>query len=166
MKKENKLFLSIFIGFLIVIIVVAIINNSIKKGIDLENLKGELFSLIGEDDGGWGEFENEESEEGYLEELENISNEDIENVSLNENLKNIFENQDIDNNLDERLNETKKESYSKQGYEDISFRKRTESSEGGVIYEFTIGFYISIILIILALGAVSFWFYSFFKKKN
>lgn len=166
MKKENKLFLSIFIGFLIVISIIVIINNSIKKGVDIEDLKGQLFSLTEEDDGGWGEFENKESEEELLEGLEDISNQNIENVSLNENLNNITENQTINNDLDERLNGTKNKIDYKQDYEGISFRKRTETSEGGIVYEFTIGFYISIILIILVLGAVSFWFYSFFKKKN
>lgn len=163
MKKENKLFLNTIIIFLFIAFVILIIRG--PKLIQDESLKGNLFTLIDEDDGGWGEWGNEDGEEELLG-LEGTINENIENISLDENLDNITENQDINNNLEKHLNETKKKSGYKQDYEGSFLGKKTKISVGGADYEFTIGFYISIFLIVLVLGIISFWVYSFLKKRN
>ena len=168
MKKENKLFLSVFIGFLIIISVIIFINQKIiKKGNDLKDLRGELFSLI-EDDGGWAGWENDNSED----KLEDITYEKIENISLESNINetnlnesNVSGYNGIKKYFIEPQENIKKREY-KQDYKDNFLGNKIKISAGQTDYEFTVGFYISIFLIILVLGIISFWAYSFLKKNT
>ena len=168
MKKENKLFLRIFIGVLVIMAII-IINNSktIKEKIDLRDLKGELFSL-NEDDGGWGEW-GDNNEENSLNELEDINSEESRSLDLNISEINASEGnvsgeEIIEKDFDSQENIEKRKN--KQTTEEKFLSKKTKISLGERDYEFTVGFYISIFLIILVLGIISFWFYSFFRKKN
>ncbi|MEK6872661.1 MAG: hypothetical protein AABW90_01450 [Nanoarchaeota archaeon] len=166
MKKENKLFLNILVVFLFIVSIILIAKG--QKIIQEENLKGSLYSLIGEDDGGWGEWENRDGEEELLEELEDISNENIWNLSLELNVSktNVSGSENIKKDSIETQKENIERREFKQDYKDSFLGKKRKISLGEKDYEFTAGFYISIFLIVLVLGIISFWVYSFLKKKD